>query len=380
MSQLAHKARLFPHLRRFVLKVGSGVLAGNGELRREVITRIAEQANAQAALGRAAIVVTSGAVAAGRLRLRNWADKSIAARQAAAAVGQIELMRIYVEEFARFGLPVAQLLLTHQDLAETRRRENARHTLNTLLKRGVVPIINENDTVAVDEIRFGDNDHLSALVTVLAQANLLVMLSDVPGVLTGDPRRRRDTRRIPLITDGYGEIKGVVADGAGPMGSGGMASKLKAAREVTRAGAAVIITSGIEPESLADALDPGRETGTLFMPTDARLRARKHWIAYALKPAGWLRLDQGAAQAVRANGKSLLPSGIKEVRGEFSSGDCVTLADEDGVEIGRGLVNYPSAHVLKLKGRRSSEILRLLGYKVSDEVVHRDNMALLKNP
>jgi glutamate 5-kinase len=378
MSQLAHKPQIFRHLRRFVLKVGSGVLAGQDGLRREVIARIAAEASKQARAGRQAIVVTSGAVAAGRLCLRAVPGASIAARQAAAAVGQIELMRIYAEEFARFGLTVAQLLLTHGDLAETRRRENARHTLNTLLKHGAVPIINENDTIAVDEIRFGDNDHLSALVAVLAQAGLLVMLSDVPGVLTGDPRRRRDARRIPLIADGQGEIRGVVADGAGPIGTGGMASKLKAAREAMRAGAAVIITSGVEPDGLAAALDPNRESGTLILPAAARLKGRKHWIAYALKPAGWLRLDRGAAEAVRVNGKSLLPSGIKEVRGDFASGDCVALADEEGLEFGRGLVNYPATHVLMLKGRRSNEILRLLGYKVSDEIVHRDNMALLK--
>jgi glutamate 5-kinase len=378
MSQLEHKAQIFRHLRRIVLKVGSGVLAGDDGLQREVIARIAAQASAQRRSGREIIVVTSGAVAVGRLCLRTGPNSSMADRQAAAAVGQIELVRIYAEEFARFGLTVAQLLLTHQDLAETRRRENARHTLNTLLKRGVVPIINENDTVAVDEIRFGDNDHLSALVAVLARAGLLVMLSDVPGVLTGNPRRRRDVQQIPLITDAQSEIKGVIADGAGPRGSGGMISKLEAAREATRAGAAVIITSGIEPEGIVAALDPKRESGTLILPAGSRLKERKHWIAYALKPAGWLRLDHGAAQALRVNGKSLLPSGIKEVGGEFVSGDCVVLADEEGLEFGRGLVNYPAAHVLTLKGRRSSEILRLLGYKVSDEIVHRDNMVLLK--
>jgi glutamate 5-kinase len=379
MSQLAHKPRIFRNLRRLVLKVGSGVLAGEDGLRREVIARIALEVSKQAEAGRQAIVVTSGAVAAGRLRLHQQSRSSIGARQAAAAVGQIELMRTYAEEFARFGLTAAQLLLTHQDLAEKLRRENARHTLNTLLRQGAVPIINENDTVAVEEIRFGDNDHLSALVAVLAQAGLLVMLSDVPGVLTGDPRRRRDVRRIPLIADGLGEIRGVVADGAGPLGSGGMASKLKAAREVTRAGAAVIIASGIEADGLAAALDPNRESGTLILPSSAaRLKGRKHWIAYALKPAGWLRLDRGAVLALRVNGKSLLPSGIQEVRGDFASGDCVALADQDGQEFGRGLVNYPAAHVLRVKGRRSDEIMRLLGYKVSDEIIHRDNMVVLK--
>ena len=363
-----------------MLKVGSGVLADDYGPRREVVGRIAAEVALQMRQGRNVIVVTSGAVAAGKIRLGTARNSgAVVFRQAAAAVGQIELMRIYSEELSARGLLAAQLLLTHEDLADRRRRENALRTIETLLKHGAVPIVNENDTVAVEEIRFGDNDRLSALVAVLVQADLLVILSDVDGVLTGDPRRRSDARRIPLIPDAQAEIKGVVTDGVGPKGTGGMASKLKAAQEATRAGTPVIIASGLDPRGLSDALDPLKETGTLILPARRQLNRRKHWIAYALKPAGVLTLDRGATEALKRNGKSLLPSGIKEVSGDFQSGDCVALVDEQGDEFGRGLVNYPAADIIKLKGRRTADIARVLGYKIADEIIHRDNLVLLKD-
>jgi glutamate 5-kinase len=262
-------------------------------------------------------------------------------------------------------------------LAERRRRNNARQTIETLLAAGVVPIVNENDTVAVEEIRFGDNDNLSALVANLVGAQMLVMLTDVAGVLTADPRKGAETRLIPLITDAEAEMKGLVADSSGPLGTGGMASKLKAARQAAQAGIAVVIASGLEPDTLTSVLAADDEKGTLILPHTTRLKARKHWIAFALKPAGSLGLDRGAADALRQKGRSLLPSGIREVQGEFSGGDCVSLLDHNGEEFGRGLVNYSSTDVLKVKGKRSSEIPTLLGYKVSDEIIHRDNLVLL---
>jgi glutamate 5-kinase len=242
----------------------------------------------------------------------------------------------------------------------------------------VIPIVNENDTVAVEEIRLGDNDMLSSLVATMLQAELLLILSDVPGVLTGDPRRRADARLIPLIADPEAEMKGLVAESAGPLGSGGMATKLKAARQAARAGVPVIVAAGREADSIRAALDTSRECGTLILPARARLRGRKHWIAFALRPTGALAVDRGAAEALRLKGRSLLASGIREVRGDFGGGDCVSLLDPDGVEFGRGLVNYPSGDVLKVKGRRSDEISRLLGYKVADEIIHRDNFVLLE--
>jgi glutamate 5-kinase len=251
-------------------------------------------------------------------------------------------------------------------------------TMTALLASGVIPIINENDTVAVEEIRFGDNDMLSSLVASMVQAQMLVILSDVPGVLTGDPRKRPDAHLIPLITNPEAEMKGLVAESSGPLGTGGMASKLKAAQQAARAGIAVIIAAGREPGTIAAALDPAREIGTLITPAGTRLKSRKHWIAFALKPSGALAVDKGAAEALRKKGRSLLPSGIREVRGEFTGGDCVSLIDPEGVEFGRGLVNYAAPEVAKLKGRRTTEISILLGYKVADEIIHRDNFVLLE--
>jgi glutamate 5-kinase len=378
MSQVSYKEALVGRARRVVVKVGSAVLSDADGLRPEVIARLAVEIDALVREGREVVVVTSGAIVAGRARLTKLGGPGMAARQAAAATGQIELMAEWARAFGAVGRTVAQLLLTHQDLAERARRNNAIHTIQTLLEAGVIPIVNENDTVALEEIRMGDNDVLSSLVAGMAQAQLLVILSDVPGVLTGDPRKRPDAQLIPLITDPEAGMRGLVADRAGPLGSGGMATKLKAAQQAARAGIAVIIAPGRAEGALCAALDPARECGTLVLPTRTRLKSRKHWIAFALRPAGALTVDRGAAEALRRKGRSLLPSGIREVAGEFASGDCVSLLDHEGVEFGRGLVNYPAADILKLKGRRSNDISRVLGYKVADEVIHRDNFALME--
>jgi glutamate 5-kinase len=380
MSQLTYKTALAENARRVVIKIGSAVLSDSDGLRADVIERLAAQVAGAIGGGREIVMVSSGAIAAGRARLGplRGAGASIAERQAAAAAGQIELMSAWSKAFAAHGRVVAQILLTHQDLAERRRRLNASQTINALLAAGAVPIVNENDTVAVEEIRLGDNDVLSSLVATLVQAQMLIILSDVAGVLTGDPRRRADARLVPVISDPEAGMRGLVAESAGPLGSGGMATKLKAAREAARAGIAVVIASGREDGVIAAALDPARECGTLIVPAGARLRSRKHWIAFALRPAGALAVDRGAADALRSKGKSLLPSGIREVSGDFGGGDCVSLLDPEGVEFGRGLVNYPAIDVLKLKGRRSGEIASLLGYKVADEIIHRDNFVLLK--
>ncbi len=376
MSQLDYKALLLAPVRRIVIKVGSAVLSDEGGLRTSVIDHLADQIETLLSGGREVVLVTSGAIAAGRARLgRNGA--SIAERQAAAATGQIELMRQWAKAFDVRGRTVAQLLLTHQDVAEQPRRQNAVHTIRALLASQVLPIVNENDTVAVEEIRMGDNDVLSALVADLIQAELLIILSDVSGVLTGDPRKRTDARLIPMITDAEAEMCGLVAESAGPLGSGGMATKLQAARQAARAGVSVIIASGREPDAIVAATDPAREIGTLVVPAPKRMRRRKHWIAFALRPVGALAVDRGAAEALRSKGRSLLASGIRDVRGNFRSGDCVSLLDNDDVEFGRGLVNYPAADVLRLKGKRSADIARVLGYKLADEIVHRDNFVLL---
>jgi len=373
-----YKEAIIAPLRRLVIKVGSAVLSGPNGLRADVIANLARQIDAIIRDGREVVLVTSGAIAAGRARLGRRAS-TIAERQAAAATGQIDLMRQWAKAFDAHGRTVAQLLLTHQDLAERKRRLNATHTIESLFAAGVIPIVNENDTVAVEEIRMGDNDVLSSLVAGMVQAGLLIILSDVAGVLTGDPRTRSDARLIPLITDPEAGMRGLVAESAGPLGSGGMATKLKAARQAARAGICVIIAPGRETDTLTAALDPSREVGTMVLPARRRLPGRKHWIAFALRPSGALALDRGAVEALRSKGRSLLPSGIRDVRGEFASGDCVSLLDSDDVEFGRGLVNYPAADVLKVKGMRSQEIPRVLGYKVADEIIHRDNFVLIED-
>jgi glutamate 5-kinase len=361
-----------------VIKVGSAVLSDADGLRVDVIENLAAQIDTVVRDGREVVLVTSGAIAAGRARLGRR-TATIVERQAAAATGQIELMRLWAKSFDARGRTVGQILLTHQDVAERKRRLNAVHTIEALIAAGVIPVINENDTVAVEEIRMGDNDVLSSLVAGMMQARLLIILSDVPGVLTRDPRKGSDARLIPLITDPEAGMRGLVAASAGPLGSGGMATKLKAARQAARAGISVIIAPGRESGAITAALDPAREVGTLILPTQTRLRSRKHWIAFALRPTGALAVDRGAAEALRNRGRSLLASGIREVRGEFASGDCVSLLDHDGLEFGRGLVNYPAADVLKVKGRRSQEIAQVLGYKVADEIIHRDNFVLLED-
>jgi glutamate 5-kinase len=377
MPQIDYKAALIEPVRRLVVKVGTAVLSDSAGLRAATIDQIAAQIDTIVRAGREVVLVTSGAIAAGRARLGHL-GASMAERQAAAATGQIELMRQWAKAFDARGRTVAQLLLTHQDLAERKRRDNAVHTIQALIAAGVVPIVNENDTVAVEEIRMGDNDVLSSLVAGMVQAQLLIILSDVPGVLTGDPRKRADAHLIPLITDAESGMRGLVAESAGPLGSGGMATKLKAARQAAQAGISVIIAPGGEPETLLVALDPARAIGTLILPSQTRLKRRKQWIAFAIRPAGALAVDDGAAEALRHKGRSLLASGIREVRGEFASGDCVSLLDHAGVEFGRGLVNYPSVDVSRVIGRRSAEIARVLGYKVADEIIHRDNFVLLE--
>ena len=378
MSHLNYKPAIIAATRRVVVKVGSAVLSDPDGLRADVIDNLAGQIDSIIGGGREVILVTSGAIAAGRARLRRRTS-TMAERQAAAATGQIELMGLWAKAFGARGKTIAQILLTHQDLAERRRRINAIHTIQSLLDAGVIPVVNENDTVAVEEIRMGDNDVLSSLVAGMVQAGLLIILSDVPGVLTGDPRKRSDARLIPLITNPEAEMRGLVTESAGPLGSGGMATKLQAARQAARAGISVIIASGRDPDTLASALDPERSVGTLILPARTRLKSRKHWIAFALRPAGALGVDRGAAEAMRGKGRSLLASGIREVRGEFTSGDCVSLLDHEGVEFGRGLVNYPAADVLRVKGKRSEEIPSVLGYKVADEIIHRDNFVLLED-
>ena len=375
-SHLAHKARILESTRRIVVKVGSSVLS-NGD---GVYTpRVSQLATTLSTLQKAEVVlVTSGAVAAGMGALNmKQRPRTIPAKQAAAAIGQITLMALYEECFSQHAIRVAQILLTHDDLANRRRYLNAKHTLLTLIESGVVPIVNENDTVAVEEIQFGDNDDLSAQVAVLVEADLLVMLSDVAGLYETDPRLDQQAKRIPLVEQ-FDEQLLKRCGAAGPLGRGGMTSKIEAAQKAALSGIPSFLIDGRSDAELCAVFDPQQEVGTLFLPVSDRIASRKHWIAYTLKPAGSLRLDAGAAAAIRRDGRSLLPAGVRGVYGSFEEGDCVTCLDESGGEFARGLVNYGAAALRQIQGVHTSQIEQTLGYKVSDEVIHRDDLALLQ--
>jgi glutamate 5-kinase len=378
-DQLAHKARLLRRVRRAVVKIGSNVLAGPSGLRRERVRALAGEIAAESAGGRQIVVVTSGAVAAGASRLgREGPGRGrIEWRQAAAAVGQIGLMAAYERAFAAHERQVAQVLLTHADLADRRRYLNARHTLLTLLDLGVVPIVNENDTVAVEELRFGDNDNLSALTAALVEADVLVMLSDVEGLYTSDPRLDPEASVVRVARAGDEVVERAAGPARSGVGTGGMASKVAAARKAAAAGIPPVIADGTRDGVLAAVFDAEAETGTLVLADGDPLTRRKHWIAYTLKPAGILRVDAGAERAVARGGRSLLPSGVRVVEGTFGVGDCVRCVDPEGREFARGLVNYSAVELEKIKGAHTRDIERLLGYKGSDEVIHRDDLALV---
>ena len=361
--------------RRIVVKVGSGVLTRGGVgLQPRVISRLAAELCALKSEGREVVLVSSGAIAAGSRRLgfdRRPAD--IAGKQAAAAVGQTYLVWMYERAFARHGQRVAQILLTREDLAERRRYLNARHTLFELLRLGALPIINENDSVAVEEIQFGDNDHLSALVTNLAEADLLVILTDIDGLYDRDPRLHPEARRLEVV-----EADSAVTEVGGPsgFGVGGMRSKVEAARQAAAYGVPTVIASGRRRGALA-AIVAGEPVGTLVRPGPRALTSRKHWIAYTLRPAGSIVVDAGAERAIVRGKKSLLASGVKELRGRFGVGDCVGIVGEGGRELARGMTSYSSSDLEKIKGLKSADIEKTLGYRYGDEVVHRDDLVVL---
>jgi len=374
----AAKRQWMRHVRRAVVKIGSSILSSHEGIDEQRLSELVADICAARRRGVSVVVVTSGAVAAGMARLgKRYRPRSIPERQAAAAVGQIDLMALYKRFAAEHGVQVAQILLTHDDLASRHRYLNARHTIEALLEANVLPVANENDTVVTDELRnFGDNDNLSALIAGLVEADVLVLLSDVPGVFTSNPRRDPSARLVPLIANAK-KAGGIVVEGQGPLGTGGMASKLAAARKAAHAGIPTVIASGLEPGTLLRVLDPDDAVGTLVLPREDRLQRRKHWIAYTLKPAGTITVDRGAFEAIVFKGRSLLPSGIRAVEGKFDAGDCVRCVTETGDEFARGLVNYAAAELERIRGLRSSEIEAVLGYKATDEAIHRNDLVLL---
>ncbi|MBI5247216.1 MAG: glutamate 5-kinase [Elusimicrobia bacterium] len=359
--------------KRIVVKVGSGVLSGGGEgLHSATMRRLASEIAAARAQGAEVVLVSSGAILAGRERLKLEARPSVQLKQAAAAVGQSRLMRAWEAAFARSKITVAQVLLSGDDLRDRGRYLNARNTMLTLLRLGVVPIVNENDTVAVEEIKFGDNDGLSALVAGLVDASVLVLLTDQDGLYTDDPRSNKDARLIPEVRSA---AVGVRFGVAGPAGTGGMASKARAAAQAAEGGVLAVVANGTKAGSLADAL--AGKAGTRFTPEEKPLDKRRQWLAFASKPKGRISVDAGAREALTGKGKSLLASGVKNVSGSFEAGDVIGIA-ENGAEFARGLTNYGSDDLAKIKGLKTSEIEGALGSKPSDEVVHRDNLAVLK--
>ena len=377
--------------RRIVVKVGSSILTRDGKLRHRVFGEIARQVSALSQAGREVVVVSSGAIAIGSRRL-GWTHpgRSIPEKQAAAAVGQIGLIEIYQRRFARFGRQVGQVLVTRGGLEERERFLNARHTLLMLLRLGVVPIVNENDTVATEEIRFGDNDNLSATVVNLVEADLLVILTDVDGLWRDPPAapaqgasaaRPRKASHPPIfdVVEAVSpEIERAAQGASSAFGRGGMTTKLEAAQVAARGGASTGVCNGLARDVLLR-VAAGERVGTLFL-SGQRLASRKHWLAFTMRTRGELVIDEGAVRAVVERGKSLLAAGIAEVRGKFGMGDPVADVDERGAALARGLVADSSDEIRRIAKLPAREIQRVLGYSNGDEVIHRDDLVLLQDP
>jgi glutamate 5-kinase len=364
--------------RRLVVKVGSSLVTNEGQgLDHAALARWAEQIAELRRRNKDVVLVSSGAIAEGMQRL-GWKRRPSALHelQAAAAVGQMGLIEAYESCFRKHDLHTAQVLLTHEDLADRKRYLNARSTLRTLMHLGVVAVINENDTVATDEIRFGDNDTLAALVTNLIEADALVILTDQAGLYTRDPRRHPDAELVGEAKAGDPELEKMAGGVGSHVGSGGMLTKVLAAKRAARSGAGTIIASGREPNVLVR-LAAGEAIGTQLIAQTMTLAARKQWMADHLQVRGKLSLDDGAARALKTAGKSLLPIGVFEASGEFERGEVVSCLDSTGLEIARGLVNYNSAETRKILKSPSHEIEARLGYIDEPELIHRDNLVLL---
>jgi glutamate 5-kinase len=364
--------------RRLVVKVGSSLVTNDGRgLDHAAVDRWAEQIAALKSTGKEIVLVSSGAIAEGMQRL-GWATRPAAIHelQAAAAVGQMGLVQAYERAFARFGLHTAQILLTHEDLADRRRYLNARSTLFTLIALGVVPIINENDTVTTDEIRLGDNDTLGALVTNLIEADALVLLTDQQGLFTADPRRDAAATLVRHARAGDPALEAMAGGAGSQLGRGGMLTKVLAAKRAARSGASTVIANGREANVLAR-LAAGEAVGTELVAESMTLAARKQWLADHVRLAGKLMLDAGAVRALLREGKSLLPIGVTACEGDFERGEVVGCFDVAGGEVARGLVNYSAAETLRILKKPSSEIATILGYIDDAELIHRNNLVLL---
>ncbi|MGZ8288476.1 MAG: glutamate 5-kinase [Telluria sp.] len=363
---------------RIIIKVGSSLVTNDGNgLDHTAIARWAAQISALRSLGKEVILVSSGAIAEGMLRLGfHQRPTDIHELQACAAVGQMGLAQIYETSFRAHGIGTAQVLLTHADLADRERYLNARSTLTTLLRFGVVPIINENDTVVTDEIKFGDNDTLGALVANLVEADALVILTDQRGLFSADPRKDPNAVLIAEGKAGDPALEAMAGGAGSSLGRGGMLTKILAAKRAARSGADTVIAWGREDDVLTR-LAAGEAIGTQLLAQTGRTTARKQWMVDHLQTAGTVVIDAGAVAKLATEGKSLLPIGVLEVRGEFGRGAVVTCMGEDGVAIARGLSNYTSAEARRILRKPSSEIENVLGYMEGPELIHRDNLVLL---
>jgi len=375
------RLELLRGIRRVVVKIGSGVLGDEdgGNIAEATLHRLVDEICAVEKDGRFQVVlVSSGAVMAGArsLDLRQE-NLPIPMKQASAAIGQVKLMKLFARSFARCSKKVGQILLTHDDISNRRRFLNARNTLETLLGLGVLPIINENDSAAVHEIKFGDNDTLAAMITAVVDADLLLILSDVEGLFDSDPFKDPNAKLIEEVETINANIESIAGTGSSKTGIGGMKAKVTAARTAMAYGVPTWIISGKKEGSIHAALYDG-EGGTVFHPHAQKVSQRKHWIAHILKSKGKVYVDDGAKSALISNGKSLLPSGITQVSGKFDNGEAVSIMDGNENEFARGLVNYNSFELGKIKGANSASIEEILGYKTYDEVIHRNDLVLLK--
>jgi glutamate 5-kinase len=368
----------FANASRIVVKVGSSLVTNEGRgIDHDAVARWAGEIARLAEAGKAIVLVSSGAIAEGMQRL-GWSTRPRAIHdlQAAAAVGQMGLVQAYERAFARHALRTAQVLLTHDDLSDRRRYLNARTTLTTLMALRVIPIINENDTVTTDEIRFGDNDTLGALVTNLIEADLLVLLTDQPGLFSADPRRHPAATLVRTARAGDPALEAMAGGAGSDIGRGGMLTKVLAAKRAARSGASTIIACGREADVLTR-LARGEPLGTTLTAERTSLAARKQWLADHVRLAGRLTLDSGAVHALVRDGKSLLPIGVVAVSGDFGRGEVVGCIGPDGREVARGLVNYGAQEAARIVRRPSSEIESVLGYVDEPELIHRDNLVLL---
>jgi len=375
---LFYRQTLFDQAKRVVIKVGSAVLTDHEGLNQPVIESLARQISFISSTGREVILVSSGAVAAGRQRLGVSRQRrgGLKVKQALAAIGQGLLMQAYEQAFAVHQQQVAQVLLTHSDLSHRDRYLNVRNTINTLFEFGVVPIINENDTVSVEELRFGDNDTLGALITNMIGADMFIILTDVDSLCTANPADDASARPVYTVATIDKQVEKMAGSTSSLLGTGGMQSKIRAAKMVASCGGSSFIGPGRNTNILQE-LFSGDLVGTFFLPMSEKIGGRKHWIAHVLRPKGFLVVDDGACRALVEGGKSLLPSGIVEVQGKFGVGAPVHCVRKNGEAVAAGLCNYRSQDIEKIKGVKSSRIREILGYKDSDEVIHRDNLVVL---